>query len=65
MTTRAKGTGLGLAIVKKIAEEHGGSLTFADDGRLGPSGARMTMTLPRIDAVELETPEAASAAAAE
>ena len=63
MTTRAKGTGLGLAIVKKVAEEHGGSLAFADDGSLGPSGARITMTLPRIDAAELETPEAATAAA--
>lgn len=30
MTTRARGTGLGLAIVKKIAEEHLGSIAFAD-----------------------------------
>ena len=30
MTTRARGTGLGLAIVKKIAEEHGGTIAFAD-----------------------------------
>jgi two-component system nitrogen regulation sensor histidine kinase NtrY len=30
VTTRAKGTGLGLAIVKKIAEEHFGTISFAD-----------------------------------
>nr|WP_321163194.1 ATP-binding protein [Sphingomonas sp. Leaf412] len=30
MTTRARGTGLGLAIVKKIAEEHFGTIAFAD-----------------------------------
>jgi two-component system nitrogen regulation sensor histidine kinase NtrY len=30
MTTRARGTGLGLAIVKKIAEEHLGTVQFAD-----------------------------------
>ncbi|WP_411817906.1 ATP-binding protein [Hyphococcus sp. DH-69] len=47
MTTRAKGTGLGLAIVKKVAEEHGGSLQFADDRSLGPTGARMTVKLQR------------------
>ena len=47
MTTRAKGTGLGLAIVKKVAEEHGGSLQFADDHSLGLTGARMTVTLQR------------------
>jgi two-component system nitrogen regulation sensor histidine kinase NtrY len=45
MTTRAKGTGLGLAIVKKVAEEHGGALEFADDHVLGPTGARMTISL--------------------
>ncbi len=50
MTTRAKGTGLGLAIVKKVAEEHGGALEFSDDETLGPSGARVTMRLPHIDA---------------
>ena len=50
MTTRAKGTGLGLAIVKKVAEEHGGTITFKDDATLGETGARVTMTLPRIDA---------------
>ncbi len=65
MTTRDKGTGLGLAIVKKVAEEHGGSLIFADDGALGPTGARMTLTLPRVDVVEIETPKSATATAAE
>ncbi|GJL92855.1 sensor histidine kinase [Hyphococcus sp.] len=45
MTTRAKGTGLGLAIVKKVAEEHGGSLEFADDATLGETGARITISL--------------------
>ncbi|MFC2952827.1 ATP-binding protein [Marinicaulis aureus] len=48
MTTRAKGTGLGLAIVKKVAEEHGGSLEFADDATLGETGARITMSLQRV-----------------
>ena len=62
MTTRDKGTGLGLAIVKKVAEEHGGSLTFADDGALGPTGARMTLTLPRVDGAALDEPKSAAAA---
>ncbi|MEM8772823.1 MAG: PAS domain-containing sensor histidine kinase [Pseudomonadota bacterium] len=48
MTTRVKGTGLGLAIVKKVAEEHGGALNYQDDDSLGPTGARMTITLPRV-----------------
>ncbi|WP_133162415.1 sensor histidine kinase [Hyphococcus luteus] len=60
MTTRAKGTGLGLAIVKKVAEEHGGSLEFADDQSLGPTGARITMSLLRE-----KTGAAAQVAAAE
>ncbi len=34
-TTRASGTGLGLAIVKRIAESHGGTITW----RPGPEGA--------------------------
>lgn len=46
MTTREKGTGLGLAIVKKVAEEHGGLLSFEDDTRLGPTGASILITLP-------------------
>ena len=62
MTTREKGTGLGLAIVKKVAEEHGGSLEFADDSSLGAKGARITMTLPRVragDAAASAQPRAA------
>lgn len=62
ITTRDKGTGLGLAIVKKVAEEHGGSLTFGDDGALGPTGARMTLTLPRVAGAALDAPKSAAAA---
>ncbi len=47
MTTRAKGTGLGLAIVRKVIEEHGGALSFDDADELGPTGARVSLTLPR------------------
>lgn len=70
MTTRAKGTGLGLAIVKKAAEEHGGGLDFSDDYSLGPTGARMTLTLPRAADADIESdtdiePGAAQPAAAE
>ena len=64
MTTRAKGTGLGLAIVKKAAEEHGGGLDFSDDYSLGPTGARMTLTLPRAAGASGDH-EAAQPAAAE
>ncbi|MEO1150410.1 MAG: PAS domain-containing sensor histidine kinase [Pseudomonadota bacterium] len=47
MTTRDKGTGLGLAIVKKVVEDHGGTMSFADDTTLGDrGGARITLTLP-------------------
>lgn len=49
ITTRSKGTGLGLAIVKKIAEEHGGGLSFVDDDALGVTGARMTLRLPLVE----------------
>ena len=60
MTTRAKGTGLGLAIVKKVAEEHGGALSFHDDNRLGgETGARVTLTLPRTIAAANRQPTAA------
>ncbi len=60
MTTRTKGTGLGLAIVKKVAEDHGGSLEFSDDHSLGASGARLTITLPRV-AEERSTQHATAA----
>ena len=43
MTTRARGTGLGLAIVKKIAEEHFGEISFADN----PGGG--TLVTMRFD----------------
>jgi signal transduction histidine kinase len=40
---KADGTGLGLAIVKRIAEEHGGTITFRTSaGR----GTTFTLTLP-------------------
>ena len=61
MTTRAKGTGLGLAIVKKVAEEHGGSLNFVDDDSLGPTGARITLTLPRAESAALAPLKTAAA----
>ncbi|MEO1251007.1 MAG: PAS domain-containing sensor histidine kinase [Pseudomonadota bacterium] len=61
MTTRDKGTGLGLAIVKKVAEEHGGALAFADDDALGPTGARVTMQLPRASAEETGLAQATAA----
>jgi signal transduction histidine kinase len=43
ITTKEKGVGLGLALVKKIAERHGGTVTYAD--RPG-GGARFTVRLP-------------------
>ncbi len=61
MTTRAKGTGLGLAIVKKVAEEHGGSLDFADDQTLGETGARITISLQRLQTQDDAAPHAAAA----
>ena len=43
VTSKPKGSGLGLAIVKKIAEEHGGSVSAANN----PSGgARICVSLP-------------------
>lgn len=47
MTTRKKGTGLGLAIVRKVIEEHGGTISLENDTSLGPTGACMTLRLPR------------------
>lgn len=43
ITTKDKGIGLGLALVKKIAERHGGTVTYAD--RAG-GGARFVVRLP-------------------
>ena len=43
ITTRASGIGLGLALVKRIAERHGGSVSYSD--RPG-GGARFTVRLP-------------------
>jgi two-component system nitrogen regulation sensor histidine kinase NtrY len=60
MTTRAKGTGLGLAIVKKVIEEHGGALAFDDCRSLGPTGARISITLPAGDDASGQTITAAA-----
>ncbi len=62
MTTRDKGTGLGLAIVKKVVEEHGGTLEFYDTDALGPTGAKVTLTLPSASAVSAEIISSAAAA---
>ncbi len=43
ITTKEKGIGLGLALVKRIAERHGGSVSYSD--RPG-GGARFTLRLP-------------------
>lgn len=42
-TTKRTGTGLGLAISKRIAEAHGGSLTYSPNS---PRGARLVLRLP-------------------
>jgi two-component system nitrogen regulation sensor histidine kinase NtrY len=49
MTTRARGTGLGLAIVKKIAEEHLGTISFADR----PGGGTIVRLSLDSEALEL------------
>jgi two-component system nitrogen regulation sensor histidine kinase NtrY len=49
VTHKPKGTGLGLAIVKKIMEDHGGTLTLADQPD-GP-GAIASLVLPRVRAI--------------
>jgi signal transduction histidine kinase len=43
ITTKEKGIGLGLALVKKIAERHGGSVSYSDRPE---GGARFTVRLP-------------------
>jgi signal transduction histidine kinase len=43
ITTKEKGIGLGLALVKRIAERHGGSVTYSDRAE---GGARFTVRLP-------------------
>ena len=43
ITTKERGIGLGLALVKRIAERHGGSVSYSD--REG-GGARFTVRLP-------------------
>ena len=58
MTTRSRGTGLGLAIVKKIAEEHMGTITFAD--RPG-GGTVVTMAFDARALEPLAAPEDAEA----
>ena len=58
MTTRSRGTGLGLAIVKKIAEEHMGTIAFAD--RPG-GGTVVTMAFDARALEPLAAPENAEA----
>ena len=58
MTTRSRGTGLGLAIVKKIAEEHMGTIAFAD--RPG-GGTVVTMAFDARALEPLAAPEDAEA----
>ncbi|HCB76109.1 MAG TPA: PAS domain-containing sensor histidine kinase [Sphingomonas bacterium] len=58
MTTRSRGTGLGLAIVKKIAEEHMGTIAFAD--RPG-GGTVVTLSFDARALEPLAAPEDAEA----
>ncbi len=43
ITTKDRGVGLGLALVKRIAERHGGSVSYSDRVE---GGARFTVRLP-------------------
>jgi signal transduction histidine kinase len=43
ITTKDRGIGLGLALVKRIAERHGGSVSYADRSE---GGARFTVRIP-------------------
>lgn len=54
MTTRAKGTGLGLAIVRKVIEDHAGHIDFDDCTELGPTGAMVTIRLPRAGTATMD-----------
>ena len=48
-TTRAAGTGLGLALAGRVAQAHGGELSFRPGGGLGPGGrgACFVLRVPR------------------
>jgi signal transduction histidine kinase len=43
ITTKQRGIGLGLALVKRIAERHGGSVSYSTRSE---GGARFTVRLP-------------------
>lgn len=52
-TTKPTGTGLGLAVARRVAEDHGGSLTAANQ-RGG--GACFIVSVPVVEAADVETP---------
>jgi signal transduction histidine kinase len=55
-TTRPNGIGLGLALCRRIAERHGGTLTYVP----GAAGARFLLTLPRQGASPSSPPSSPS-----
>ncbi|HVW07603.1 MAG TPA: ATP-binding protein [Bryobacteraceae bacterium] len=55
-STKVRGTGLGLAIVSHILAEHGASIRVEDNK---PSGARFTIEMPAVPAVEESTEQPA------